>query len=48
MTTKESDEIRECVDAGGWDAVRANPRLNAIWQKALREQREYEASLNDG
>ena len=47
MTKKEAEEIRLVVRAGGWDAVRANSRLNAIWQKELEAQRKYERNIQD-
>ena len=47
MTKKEAEEIRLVVRAGGWDAVRANSRLNAIWQKELEGQRKYERDIQD-
>lgn len=41
MTKEQSDAIRATVDAGGWDAVRENPELNAIWQENIEESRRY-------
>lgn len=41
MTSEQSEEIRKTVDRGGWNAVRSNEQLNAIWQQHLKDSRRY-------
>lgn len=43
---QEDNELRAAVDAGGWNAVRMNARLNAIWQQRQAESRQYVDSID--
>ena len=41
MTSEQVARIKALVDAGGWDAVRANPELWAACQKDREAARRY-------
>jgi hypothetical protein len=41
MTSEQSEEIRKTVDRGGWNAVRSDKRLSAIWQQHLKDSRRH-------
>ena len=41
MTKQQADAIRALVDAGGWNAVRANAELWAVWKADRKAAKEY-------
>ena len=47
MSKTEADEIRSAVDGGGWNAVKSDLRLAAIWASAKEEQRLFENAIDN-
>jgi len=42
-----TENIRQLVKIGGWDAVRKHPELSKVWEKSLKESRDYVNAVID-
>lgn len=41
LTQNQTNEIRNLVKSGGWNAVKNHPVLSIVWKNHQKEQKKY-------